>query len=106
MSYLDADDPEIGPHMQAVEATLRRFTADPTLRRLVAEAADSWIRFPARTSDGIALIGRVGQIHPLDATFETELQLDGNIASERIRILSPGGYQPRTPASPIRRATT
>ena len=88
VSYLDGDDAEIGPLMQAVEATLGRFTADPRLRRLVAEAAESWLRFPTRTSDGIALIGRVAEIHPHDASFETAPQLDSNIASE-VRVFSP-----------------
>ncbi len=88
VSFLDGDDAEIGPLMQAVEATLGRFTADPQLRRLVAEAAESWLRFPTRTSDGIALIGRVAEIRPRDATFETVLQLQSNTASD-VRVFSP-----------------
>jgi hypothetical protein len=89
VSYLDGDDSEIGPLMQAVEAALNRFTVDPQLRRLVAEAAESWLRFPTRTSDGIALIGRVAEIRPRDTTFETVLQLQSNVGSQ-VRLFSRG----------------
>ena len=98
VAFVDVNDPQIGRRMKAVEALTDRIARNPELRRLVAEAAGSWLNYSARTSNGIALIGEVKEIRAVDTMFETELQVDSK-ASPHVLVLSTTQpqYDPRAP---------
>ncbi len=87
ISFLDSTDPESDLQRTAVDTISAQIAEEPKLRRLIAEAADSWLNFPSRTSDGIALMGEVQQIRPIGGMFETEVRLAARTGT-RIRVLS------------------
>jgi hypothetical protein len=97
-SFVDSDDPRLGQRMNAVDALLFRIARNQSLLNLVGRTSAGWIASPARTSDGIALVGEVVRIESKGCYWESELQLSSKSKST-IRIVSevPPSLDPRMP---------
>jgi hypothetical protein len=84
--------------MNAVDDLLRRLGRNESLLGLIGRTSASWIAYPARTSNGIALVGDVVGIEPRGALWETEMRLSSKTGTT-IRVLSmlPPPLDPRMP---------
>ena len=86
-TFIDLTDPDIGRLMQATEATLVRISKSTDQLRLVGRAAQTWINYPSRVTNGIAIAGEVTEIKPVGRLFQSTVTLYGR-PDESIRLMS------------------
>jgi hypothetical protein len=73
----DPSTPYAAGTVQEASAVLERIAQEPLQLRLLGRSAASWIVYPRRVSQGIALAGQVTQIRPMGPWIEVQLQLHG-----------------------------